>query len=146
MTQEGILRIIDQNGLNESGKYFASPGTARLAALWTCCCYAFQTQCWIRVGATGNLFMVDFLMSSLQLAHIPWRTIERARQGEHLFSSDSRVLGNQVTLESRPIPWATCKGVNRSERGHYLLLMLPSSHWASWQEHHLSLGKIQSRL
>lgn len=146
MTQEGILCIIDLNGLNESGQYFASPRTTRLAALWTCCWYASQTQCWVRVAATGTLFMVDFLMSSLQLAHIPWRTIGRAGQGKHLLSSDSRVLRNQVTLESRPIPWVSCKGVNRSERGHYLLLTPSSSHWASRQEHHLSLGKIQSRL
>lgn len=146
MTQEGILCIIDLNGLNESGKYFTSPGTTCLAALWTCCWYASQTQCWVRVGATGALFMVDFLMSSLQSAHIPWRTIGRARQGKHLLSSDSRVLGNQVTLESRRIPWMACKGVSRSERGHYLLLTPSSSLWASWQEHHLSLGEIRSRL
>lgn len=142
MTQEGILCIIDLNELNESGQYFASPGTTCLAAMWMCCWYASQTQCCVRVAATGTLFMVEFLMSSLQSAHIPWRTIGRARQGKHLLSSDSRVLGNQVTLESRPILWVACKGVNWSERGHYLLPMPSSSHWASQQEHHLSLRKI----
>lgn len=146
MTQEGILCITDLNALKESGKYFASPGTTRPAALCPCCWYASQTQCWLRVAATGASFMVDFPMSSLQSAHIPWRTIGRARQGERLLSSDSRVLGNQVTLESRRIPWVACKGVSRSERGHYLLLPPSSSHWASRQEHHLSLGKIRSRL
>lgn len=136
MTQEGILCIIDLNGLNESGQYFAFPRTTRLAALWTCCWYASQTQCWVRVAATGTLFMVDFLMSSLQSAHIPWRTIGRARQGKHLLSSDSRVLRNQVTLESRPIPWVSCKGVNRSEEralpaAHTLILPLGKSAGAS---------------
>lgn len=105
MTQEGILCITDLNALKESGKYFASPGTTRPAALCPCCWYASQTQRWVRVAATGASFMVDFPMSSLQSAHIPWRTIGRARQGERLLSSDSRVLGNQVTLESRRIPW-----------------------------------------
>lgn len=104
MTQEGVLCIIDSNGLNESGKYFTFPGTACLAALWTCCWSARQTQCWVRVGATGASFMVDFLMTSLQSVHSPWRTIGGARKGEHLLSSDSRVLGNQVTLKSDQCP------------------------------------------
>lgn len=43
--------------------------------------------------------MVDFLMTSLSV-HSPWRTIGRARQGEHLLSSDARVPGNQVPLKS----------------------------------------------
>lgn len=123
--------IIDLNGLNECGKYFTSPGTARLAALWTCCWYASQTQCWVRVGARGTLFMVDFLMTSLQVSSHPLENHWKSKTGWAFTLVRFKGSRKPSDFEIRPIPWVACKGVHRSERGHYLLFTPSSSHWAS---------------
>lgn len=139
MTKECIF---DLNRLNSSGKCFTFSGTP-LTPLWIMLLVCQSASVLGQGGSYRCLgLQLAFSWPIFSLFTSPCRTIGRTRQGEYLLLSDSRALGNQVTLDWRPIPWMACKVLLglREAVASLLNISYTCSHWTSLQEH-LSLRK-----